>query len=240
MRLIVERSRRVLDEHGPLAMGFYNIGPAVPRGLLHPRDPGAGRHRYATPRRQHPPVHGDVGLRSQGDVRHATAHPGSFDDFDLCDTIFTVGHNIAETHTVLWMRVLDRLDGPEPRRGSWSSTPAAPRSPNTRRSTCRSGRARIWRCSTASSASSIRAGRSTPTSSTRTPSGSTGWRQVVSGYDAATRGRDLRRPADDIRARRRVIGESRPLVSTCLQGVYQSHQATASACQVNNISCCAA
>ena len=43
-------------------------------------------------------------------------------------------------------------------------------------------------------------------------------------------------PAGDIRAaarddRRRASGWSRP----CLQGVYQSHQATAAACQVNNI-----
>jgi anaerobic selenocysteine-containing dehydrogenase len=42
-------------------------------------------------------------------------------------------------------------------------------------------------------------------------------------------------PADDIRAAARVIAESRRLVSTCLQGVYQSHQATAAACQVNNV-----
>src|SRR4029079_8874092 len=41
--------------------------------------------------------------------------------------------------------------------------------------------------------------------------------------------------ADDIRAAARVIAESRRLISTCLQGVYQSHQATAAACQVNNI-----
>jgi anaerobic selenocysteine-containing dehydrogenase len=32
-----------------------------------------------------------------------------------------------------------------------------------------------------------------------------------------------------------VIGKSKSLLSTCLQGVYQSNQATASACQINNI-----
>ena len=42
-------------------------------------------------------------------------------------------------------------------------------------------------------------------------------------------------PADDIREAARIIGTGERLVSTCLQGVYQSHQATASACQVNNI-----
>lgn len=32
-----------------------------------------------------------------------------------------------------------------------------------------------------------------------------------------------------------IIGTTKSLLSTCLQGVYQSNQATASACQVNNI-----
>jgi anaerobic selenocysteine-containing dehydrogenase len=41
--------------------------------------------------------------------------------------------------------------------------------------------------------------------------------------------------ADDIRAAARILGEAEALLSTVLQGVYQSNQATASACQVNNI-----
>src|SRR5581483_11592856 len=39
--------------------------------------------------------------------------PGSITDFDHCDTIFMIGHNAAETHTVLWARILDRLSGPD-------------------------------------------------------------------------------------------------------------------------------
>src|SRR5947207_1795978 len=35
-------------------------------------------------------------------------------DLDHCDTLFLVGHNMAETQTVMWMRVLDRLAGPDP------------------------------------------------------------------------------------------------------------------------------
>src|SRR5204863_4853702 len=42
-------------------------------------------------------------------------------------------------------------------------------------------------------------------------------------------------PADLIRDAARVLGDGDRLVSTVLQGVYQSHQATAAACQVNNI-----
>ena len=38
-----------------------------------------------------------------------------------------------------------------------------------------------------------------------------------------------------IREAARVLGEAEALLSFVLQGVYQSHQATAAACQVNNI-----
>jgi ferredoxin-nitrate reductase len=41
--------------------------------------------------------------------------------------------------------------------------------------------------------------------------------------------------AHDIRRAAEIIGTGRALVSTCLQGVYQAQQATASACQINNI-----
>jgi ferredoxin-nitrate reductase len=42
-------------------------------------------------------------------------------------------------------------------------------------------------------------------------------------------------PAEQIEAAARLIGEAKSLVCTCLQGVYQSNQATAAAVQVNNI-----
>ena len=38
--------------------------------------------------------------------------PGSLTDFDLTDAIALYGHNMASTQTVIWMRVLDRLAGP--------------------------------------------------------------------------------------------------------------------------------
>ena len=38
--------------------------------------------------------------------------PGSYEDVDVTDTLLLVGHNVAETQTVLWMRMLDRLHGP--------------------------------------------------------------------------------------------------------------------------------
>ncbi|KAL4813550.1 hypothetical protein BDW67DRAFT_192838 [Aspergillus spinulosporus] len=40
--------------------------------------------------------------------------PGSYADIDYTDCLFLVRHNMAATQTVLWVRVLDRLEGPYP------------------------------------------------------------------------------------------------------------------------------
>jgi ferredoxin-nitrate reductase len=38
--------------------------------------------------------------------------PGSYTDVDHTECLFLVGHNVSATQTVLWMRMLDRLEGP--------------------------------------------------------------------------------------------------------------------------------
>ena len=78
--------------------------------------------------------------------------PGSLSDIDICDTMFLVGHNVAETQTVLWARVLDRLAGLT-RRAWWSWTRGAPRSRSARPFICRSRAARTSCCSMRSSMS---------------------------------------------------------------------------------------
>src|SRR3954466_2744177 len=112
MELVVERSRQVLNEQGPLGMGFYNSGQLfledyytlsliVRGGIGTPHLDGNTRMCTAT---------SDFALK---ETFGTDGDPGSMNDFDQCDTIFAVGHNIAETHTVLWMRILDRLHGPD-------------------------------------------------------------------------------------------------------------------------------
>src|SRR3954467_4275025 len=112
MALVVERSRHVLAEHGPLGLGFYNsgqlfledyytLGVLVRAGLGTPHLDGNTRLCTAT---------SDFALKESFGT---DGDPGSLADFDLCDTIFAVGHNIAETHTVTWARILDRLRGPD-------------------------------------------------------------------------------------------------------------------------------
>jgi ferredoxin-nitrate reductase len=112
MDLVVERSRQVLTESGPLGMGFYNSGQlfledyyalalVVRGGIGTPHLDGNTRLCTAT---------SDFALKESFGTDGA---PGSLTDFDECDTIFAVGHNIPETHTVLWARILDRLHGPD-------------------------------------------------------------------------------------------------------------------------------
>ena len=66
--------------------------------------------------RQHAAVHRDGG-RGLKETFGSDGQPGSYTDVDHCDALFLVGHNVAETQTVLWMRMLDRLEGPTRRAG---------------------------------------------------------------------------------------------------------------------------
>src|SRR5690554_3064046 len=40
--------------------------------------------------------------------------PGCYADIDVTDCLLLCGHNVSNTQTVLWMRILDRLNGPNP------------------------------------------------------------------------------------------------------------------------------
>ena len=76
---------------------------------------------------------------------------------------------------------------------------------------------------------------STTTTSTHTPSVSPSSRSRVEDYPPERVGEICDVSADDIRRAAQVIGTAKRLLSTVLQGFYQSHQATAAAVQVNNI-----
>jgi anaerobic selenocysteine-containing dehydrogenase len=60
-------------------------------------------------------------------------------------------------------------------------------------------------------------------------------RQTVMAYDPERVAGICGVPADQVREAARIIGTAERLVSTVLQGVYQSMGATAAACQVNNL-----
>jgi ferredoxin-nitrate reductase len=231
--LVVDRSRQVINEQGPLGMGFYNSGQlfledyytlslVVRGGIGTPHLDGNTRLCTAT---------ADFALK---ETFGTDGDPGSLDDFDHCDTMFFVGHNVAETHTVLWMRILDRLHGGDRPR----LVVVDPRRTKVAREAevhlpIRNGTnmallngiqheliANDWIDQEFLRDHTV---------------GFSKLEQNVMQYPPERVSDICGVPADDIRAAARVIGEAQALVSTCLQGVYQSHQSTASACQVNNI-----
>jgi ferredoxin-nitrate reductase len=233
MDLVVERSRQVLNTQGPLGMGFYTsgqlfledyytIGLVVRAGIGTPHLDGNTRLCTAT---------SDFALK---ETFGSDGAPGSLTDFDSCDTLFIVGHNPAETHTVLWARVLDRLAGPNPPR----LVVVDPRRTKVARAAdvhlpIRNGTNLALLNGILREL--IVGGHVDKSFVDAHTVGFDKLAQTVADYDPDRVAEICAVPADDIRAAAQLIGSAERLVSTCLQGVYQSHQATATACQVNNV-----
>ncbi|MDP9486241.1 MAG: molybdopterin-dependent oxidoreductase, partial [Actinomycetota bacterium] len=105
MDRIVERSKGLLEEKGPLAFGFYTTGQLFleeyytlgvigKAGLGTPHMDGNTRLCTATAAQALKESFGSDG------------QPGSYADIDHADAIMLFGHNIAETQAVTWMRIL--------------------------------------------------------------------------------------------------------------------------------------
>lgn len=110
---IVGKSKRLLEEKGPLAFGFYTTGQLFleeyytlgvigKAGLGTPHMDGNTRLCTATAGQALKETFGSDG------------QPGSYADINHADAIMLFGHNMAETQAVTWMRILDRLEGPNP------------------------------------------------------------------------------------------------------------------------------
>jgi anaerobic selenocysteine-containing dehydrogenase len=233
MDAVVARSRELLDTMGPLSLGFYTSGQLFAEEYY--AQAKVARAGLGTP-------------HLDGNTRLCTAtsewaliesfgcdgDPGSYTDIDACDTLFLVGHNVAETQTVLWMRMLDRLHGPhrpklvvvDPR-----PTPAA-------------READVWlpiRSGTnVALLNSIQHelivnGRVDEQFVRDHTVGFPALERQVAGYPPERAAEICGVSVDAIREAARIVGGGDGLVSTCLQGVYQSNQATAAAVQVNNV-----
>ncbi|MCC9742959.1 molybdopterin oxidoreductase family protein [Streptomyces sp. MNU89] len=233
LRAVTDRSRQVLAEHGPLAMAFYTSGQLF------------AEEYYA----QTLIARGGIGTpHLDGNTRLCTAtaewaliesfgsdgDPGSYSDVDLCDTLFLVGHNTAETQTVLWSRMLDRLHGPDRPR----LVVADPRLTPTAREAdvhlaLRPGtNVALLNALLHEIVEHGRLDREFVDAHT------TGYEELaaaVADWSPDRAAGICGVPAEDIRAAARILGTGERLVSTVLQGVYQSHQATAAAVQVNNL-----
>jgi ferredoxin-nitrate reductase len=233
MGRVVEHSKRLLREKGPLAFGFYTsgqlfleeyytLGVIGKAGLGTPHMDGNTRLCTATAAEALKETFGTDG------------QPGSYADVDHADAICLYGHNVAETQTVLWMRMLDRLEGPNPPKlvvVDPRPTPAAQRADvhlalkNGTNMALMNGLlheiiANGWYNKEYIAAHTL---------------GFEELKVTVEEYPPEKVAEICGVPERQIRQAARIIGESKRLLSTVLQGFYQSHQATAASCQVNNI-----
>ncbi|MER7397408.1 nitrate reductase [Streptomyces sp. NPDC000151] len=230
---VVERSKDVLERYGPGALAFYTSGQLFAEeyyaqaliargGLGTPHLDGNTRLCTATAEWALVESFG-----SDGD-------PGSYADIDLCDTLFLVGHNVAETQTVLWTRMLDRLHGPDRPRlvvVDPRTTPTAREAdvhlalrPGTNVALLNALLHEL-----------IRTDRIDHAFVQEHTVGFEELRATVADCTPEYAAEICGVPADDLREAARLLGAGQRLVSTVLQGVYQSHQATAAAVQVNNV-----
>src|SRR3954453_3912076 len=233
MSLIVERSKADIRDYGAGSHGFYNSGQLFLEEyytLSVVAEAGIGTAHVDGNTRLCTATAATALIESFG----TDGAPGSYTDFDVTDAIFMVGHNMASTQTVLWARVLDRLDGPnppklavvDPRRtqaARRADVHLAPR-PGTNLPLL-NGLLRIilengWIDSQFIHDHTLDFETLVSSTEPWTPDRV----EAVTGV-----------PAAKLLAAAEILGTSPTLVSTCLQGVYQSLQATASAVQVNNL-----
>ena len=234
MGRIVDRSRALLDRPGGWGrVGFYTTGQLL-------------LEEYYTLA-----VIGKAGIGTphmDGNTRLCTAtaasalkasfgtdgQPGSYTDIDHCDAIALWGHNVAETQVTLWARMLDRRRGPDPPRmlcvdprptpvAREADVHLAPRS-GTNLALMNGLLALVidngWIDERFIAEHTI---------------GFDELRQTVASYTPARVAEICDIPSARLEAAAELVGTSRRLLSTVLQGFYQSNQATAAACQVNNL-----
>lgn len=233
MSRIVDHTQQLLEEQGPSALGFYTTGQLFAEefytlGLIARGGLGTnhldGNTRLCTA----------TAAEALKQTFACDGQPGSYTDVDHADVIALFGHNVAETQSVLWMRMLDRLAGEDPPQLICVDPRPTP----------------VARYATVHLA---------PLPGTNLPLMNALLHEIIEGgwidrdyIDAHTVGfDDLQEqvaqfpaeraaeicdiPAEQIREAARILGGAERLLSTVLQGFYQAHQATAASVQVNNL-----
>jgi anaerobic selenocysteine-containing dehydrogenase len=233
MSTVVERARQLLDEKGPSAFAIYTTGQlfledyytlaVLARG-------GIGTNH----------VDGNTRLctatagQSLKETFGCDGQPGTFADVDDCDALFMVGINIAETQTVTWSRVLDRLHGPDrPRLVVVDPRPTPTAREADVHLAIKNG------TNVALLNALIRELVENGWIDQEWVDGHTvgfeGLVETVQPYTPEYAGEICGVEPTAIRRAAEILGHAERLLSFVLQGVYQSNGATAAACQVNNI-----
>jgi anaerobic selenocysteine-containing dehydrogenase len=233
MDLVASRSRELLEAKGPLTHAFYTSGQLMleeyytlavigKAGIGTPHMDGNTRLCTAT------------AAASLKESFGTDGQPGSYSDLDACDALFHFGHNVAETQTVLWARMLDRLAGPNPplhvtvdpraTEVARRSTVHLPVRPGTNVALVNGLLHEV-----------VRHGWVDEKWVDAHTRGFEELERTVAAYppDRVAQICDVR--ATDVARAAEIFGTSARVVSTVLQGFYQSHQATAAAVQVNNL-----
>lgn len=144
-----------------------------------------------------------------------------------------VGHNMSATQTVLWSRVLDRLADKErrpklivmdPRRTATAKEADVHIAPKIGTNVA---------VLNGIQALMFEAGHVNEDFIAKHTVGGDKLREIVKEYTPEKVEEISGVPADTLRAAAKILGETPTLLSTALQGVYQSNQATSAACQVN-------
>jgi anaerobic selenocysteine-containing dehydrogenase len=234
MGRIVDRSRRLLaspggwGRHGFYTSGqlfleeYYTLAVIGKAGIGTPHMDGNTRLCTATAAAA---LKASFGTDGQ---------PGSYTDVDHCDALALWGHNVAETQPVLWMRMLDRRAGSDPPALLVvDPRPTVPAREADVHLAVRSGTnlalmngivhlllARGWVDEDYVQAHTL---------------GLDDLSQVTAGYPPDRVAEICDVPAKLVEGAAEVVGTCDRLLSTVLQGFYQANQATAAACQVNNV-----
>ena len=233
MDLIVTKSKEIIEKDTSLGIGFYTsgqlfleeyytLGVLGKAGLGTPHMDGNTRLCTATAAAAL-----KVSFGSDG-------QPGSYTDIDTADTILHFGHNIASQQTVLWMRILDRLKGPNPPK----IIVIDPRETYTAQSA--TVHLALKPCTNVPVMNGllnlvIQSGNIDKEYIHAHTTGFDKLKEIVAKWPPERVEEVSGVPASKLREAAEILGRAKTLVSTVLQGVYQSMQATAAAVQVNNL-----
>ncbi|MGW3465556.1 molybdopterin-dependent oxidoreductase, partial [Streptomyces olivaceoviridis] len=233
MGRIASRTRNLLDERGPGSIGFCTTGQLFLEEyytLAVLARAGIGTNHLDGNTRLCTATAAEALKESFG----CDGQPGSYEDIDHCDALALFGHNMAETQTVLWARVLDRLGGGDPPAlvcvdprttpvARQATVHLAPR-PGTNVALLNALLHEI-----------IRTGN---VDRDYVDAHTVGFEELARAVEPCTprwafHVCDV--PAPGIERAAEILGRAERLTSTVLQGFYQSHQATAAAVQVDNL-----
>jgi ferredoxin-nitrate reductase len=234
MQLVVDRFNEALATDGPDGVGIYNSGQLLLEEyytLGKIARAGLGIATIDANTRLCTATTASSLMESFG----ADGPPGAFEDLEHADCIVLIGHNAAEQSTVLWMRMLAAKQGAlhpriiviDPRRTLTVSTGAdlhLQLKPGTNVALL-NGLCHLL----------IENGTIDREFIAKHTVKFDEFRAIVSRYAPDRVETICGVPAAQLRTAAEWIGRSKATVTTCLQGVYQSNQATAAACAVNSM-----